>query len=86
MNSGKYIAEFPNEITRKNFRITSIKNYVSCLTKFLAHFDSSVTKPSEINEQMLKDYLRSFPDHNTQLSQPHFQCQNTYCWTGIVAC
>jgi site-specific recombinase XerD len=66
MNIPKYVTEFRNEIERKGYRSTSIKNYISCVDKFLHHFDGKVTEPIKINESQLKEYLRAFPEHNTQ--------------------
>jgi site-specific recombinase XerD len=68
MNIPKHIEDFRNEIIRKGYREQSIKNYVSCVTKFLHHFDTKFTEPIKINESAIKDYLRSFTDHNTQRS------------------
>lgn len=68
MNIPKYIELFRNEITRKGYRQTSTKNYVSCVELFLHKFDGIVTEPIKINEQQIKDYLREFKEHNTQRS------------------
>lgn len=66
MNIGNYLKAYSEELERKGYRNESIKNYVSCVSKFLAHFDAIATKPSEINEQGIKDFLRQFKEHNTQ--------------------
>lgn len=66
MNIPKYIESFRNEITRKGYRQTSIKNYVSCVEIFLLKFDGVVAEPIKINEQQIKDYLRLFKEQNTQ--------------------
>lgn len=66
MNIGNYIRLYSEELERKGYRNESIKNYVSCVTKFLYHFNDMVTKPTEINEQNIKDFLRQFKEHNTQ--------------------
>ena len=60
MNVGNYIRLYSEELERKGYRNESIKNYVSCVTKFLYHFNDTVTKPTEINEQNIKDFLRQF--------------------------
>lgn len=39
MNIPKYIELFRNEITRKGYRKTSIKSYVSCIELFLQKFN-----------------------------------------------
>lgn len=66
MRIPKYITEFRNELQRKGYRDNSIKNYVSCVELFLQHFDSKVTEPIKVNEAQIKEYLRSFKEHNTQ--------------------
>lgn len=68
MNIEKYVTLFSNEITRKGYRPKSIKNYVVSVRKFLFYFNDKVEKPTEINEQMIKNYLSLFKDHNTQRS------------------
>ncbi len=66
MDIGKYLQLYSEELTRKGFRKNSIENYVSCVSVFLHQLNNKVTKPSEINEQDIKDFLRSFKTHNTQ--------------------
>jgi site-specific recombinase XerD len=65
MDSAKYINEYCEEMQRKNFRPNTIKNYAFCVRAFLYRFQEKDT-PKHINEQDIKDYLRSFDDHNTQ--------------------
>lgn len=38
MQISNLIKEFEDEITRKGYRNESIKNYISCVTKFLSYF------------------------------------------------
>ncbi len=66
MDIGKYLQLYSEELKRKGFRKNSIENYMSCVNVFLHQLNSKVTKPSEINEQNIKDFLRSFKTHNTQ--------------------
>lgn len=66
MNIGNYLKAYSEELERKGYRNESIKNYVSCVSKFLYHFNTIATKPSEVNEQNIKDFLRQFKSHNTQ--------------------
>lgn len=66
MNIEKYLSEFSKEIDRKGYRINSKKNYVSYVKQFLYSFNGKVAKPTEINEQMIKNYLAQFKEHNTQ--------------------
>lgn len=65
MNQINYIEAFRKEIQRKMYRPESVKNYVSCITKFLYHF-SDRKDPKYINEQDIKDFLYQFKEHNTQ--------------------
>jgi integrase/recombinase XerD len=64
----KYSLEFKNELERKFFRQNSIKNYVSCIEVFLKYFDGKRKEPKAINEDDIKEYLRSFKEQNTQRS------------------
>lgn len=66
MDVGNYTRLYSEELERKGYRNESIKNYTSCVTKFLYYFNDKVTKPTEINEQNIKDFLRQFKEHNTQ--------------------
>ena len=66
MNIPKYVEEFRNEITRKGFRPNTIENYTGCLSLFLKHFEGKQTEPKKINEDQIKEYLRSFKSHNSQ--------------------
>lgn len=59
------IIEFSNELKRKGYRDQSIKNYVSCVEKFL-HFFNRKPQPKAINEADIKAYLLLYPEHNTQ--------------------
>lgn len=68
MNIGKYIDEYSNELERKGYRNESIKNYVSCVSKFLSSFEKKANKPTEINENDIKNFLHGFKEHNTQRS------------------
>src|SRR5690606_32861065 len=68
MNIPKYMSEYRNELIRKGYRQNTIKNYVSYVDVFLNHFNKTATEPIKINESQIKDYLRSFKEHNTQRS------------------
>jgi site-specific recombinase XerD len=65
MEIRNHVLEFSNEIKRKGYRDQSVKNYVSCLERFLNHF-SDKTQPKAINESDIKSYLSQFTEHNTQ--------------------
>lgn len=68
MEITKYIELFRKDLEFKRYRLSSIDNYVSCITKFLYYFDGKKTEPKKINEQEIKQYLSSFEEHNTQRS------------------
>jgi integrase/recombinase XerD len=57
MNIGNYLRRYSDDLRLKNYSENTIKNYVAQVGLFLKHFDSIVTKPSEINERMIKAWL-----------------------------
>lgn len=57
MNIGKYLELYSEDLRLKNYGISTIENYVSQVKLFLQHFNKQVTKPSEINERMIKTWL-----------------------------
>lgn len=65
MEIRNHVLEFSNEIARKGYREQSIKNYVSCVERFLNHFINR-SQPKAINEDDIKKYLSQFKEHNTQ--------------------
>lgn len=65
MEIRNHLLEFSNEIERKGYRDQSVKNYVSCVEKFLSHFQNR-PQPKAINESDIKSYLARFSEHNTQ--------------------
>lgn len=65
MENSTQIKAFEAELRRKGYREESIKNYVSCATKFLYHFKDK-DSAKHINEQDIKDFLYQFKQHNTQ--------------------
>ena len=81
MNIEKYVQLFSDELQRKGFRYNSIKNYCACVNSFLIHFNLVAEKPSEINEMMIKKYLLSFNEHNTQRSN-HSAIKAFYKYIG----
>lgn len=68
MNFSKHEQKFIKEMNRRNYSKETIKNYVSCLRMFFAHFQSK-EHPLHINETDIKDYLGQFSVTNTQRSQ-----------------
>lgn len=57
MNIGKYVELYSEDLRLKNYSKNTIENYCSQVKFFLEHFNSMVTKPSEINEKQIKDWL-----------------------------
>ena len=57
MNIGKYVEMYSNDLKLKNYSQNTIDNYVSQVTLFLKHFESVANKPSEINENKIKEWL-----------------------------
>jgi integrase/recombinase XerD len=65
MQIGKYQQKLSDYMKYKRYSENSIKNYISCIGKFLKHFESQATKPSEISAEKIKRFLASFSDANT---------------------
>lgn len=65
MEIRNHLLQFSNEIRRKGYRDQSVKNYVSCVERFLNHFENR-PQPKAINESDIKSYLARFSEHNTQ--------------------
>jgi site-specific recombinase XerD len=59
MNIGKYVEMYSKDLQLKNYSETTIENYCSQVKLFLGHFESVATKPSEINEKQIKEWLLS---------------------------
>lgn len=57
MNIGKYVRMYSEDLRIKNYSETTIKNYTSQVSIFLKHFEKSATKPSEIAEKQIKNWL-----------------------------
>jgi site-specific recombinase XerD len=57
MNIGKYAELYSEDLKVKNYSESTIENYVSQVKMFLYYFNDKVTKPSEISERMIKDWL-----------------------------
>lgn len=57
MNIGNYLIRYSEDLRLKNYSENTIKNYVSQVCLFLNYFNDKVTKPSEIKEQWIKDWL-----------------------------
>ncbi len=57
MNIGKYIELYSEDLRLKNYSQNTIKNYVSQVRFFLEYFNNTATKPSEISETKIKEWL-----------------------------
>lgn len=68
MNVGNYTNKLSEWMEYKKYSKKSIKNYVACLGKFLKHFETSATKPSEISAESIKVFLMQFKEPNTHKS------------------
>jgi len=65
MNVGNYTKQLSDWMEYKRYSPESVKNYVSCLGKFLTHFEKEATKPSEISAEKIKKFLAQFKETNT---------------------
>ena len=57
MNIGKYLEMYSDDLKLKNYSSNTIENYKSQVGLFLKHFDKVATKPSEISEKQIKEWL-----------------------------
>lgn len=57
MNIGKYLELYSEDLKVKNYSNNTIQNYVSQVKCFLEYHNNAVTKPSEISERQIKDWL-----------------------------
>lgn len=57
MNIGKYLEMYSDDLKLKNYSSNTIENYKSQVGLFLKHFDKLATKPSEISEKQIKEWL-----------------------------
>ncbi len=57
MNIGKYVELYSEDLSIKNYSKNTIENYCSQLKLFLSHFSNVATKPSEISERQIKEWL-----------------------------
>ena len=70
MNVGNYTKKLSDWMEYKRYSKESIKNYVSCVTKFLYYFEKEATKPSEISADMIDGFevdLKSLPAGVTKI-------------------
>lgn len=57
MNIGKYVQLYSEDLRLKNYSKSTIENYKSQVKCFLEYFNKDVTKPSEISEEKIKEWL-----------------------------
>ena len=57
MNIGKYVELYSEDLKLKNYSENTISNYSSQVKLFLEYFNKSATKPSEISEKQIKEWL-----------------------------
>lgn len=57
MNIGNYIKLYSEDLRIKNYAKSSIENYCSQVALFLADHEKVATKPSEISERQIKEWL-----------------------------
>lgn len=57
MRIGKYVELYSEDLKLKNYSERTIENYTSQVKCFLEYFNRIATKPSEINEREIKQWL-----------------------------
>lgn len=57
MNIGKYLQMYSEDLRLKNYAGNTIENYTCQVELFLKHFEPVATKPSEISERQIKEWL-----------------------------
>lgn len=57
MNIGKYLQLYSDDLKVKNYSSNTIENYCSQVKLFLEYFEPTATKPSEISERQIKEWL-----------------------------
>lgn len=57
MNIGRYLELYSEDLRLKNYAKSSIENYCSQVALFLSDHNSVATKPSEISERQIKEWL-----------------------------
>lgn len=57
MNIGKHIELYSEDLLLKNYSRNTIENYCSQVRCFLERFDKIATKPSEVSEKQIKEWL-----------------------------
>ncbi|MBC7847242.1 MAG: tyrosine-type recombinase/integrase [Flavobacterium sp.] len=57
MNIGKYVELYSEDLKLKNYSENTISNYCSQVKLFLEYFNNVATKPPEISEKQIKQWL-----------------------------
>lgn len=57
MNIGRYLELYSEDLRIKNYSNNTIQNYVSQVRCFLEQYNNVATKPSEISERQIKEWL-----------------------------
>jgi len=57
MNIGKYVELYSEDLKLKNYSVNTISNYSNQVKLFLEYFNNVATKPSEISEKQIKQWL-----------------------------
>jgi integrase/recombinase XerD len=57
MNIGKYVELYSEDLKLKNYSENTISNYSNQVKLFLEYFNKVATKPSEISEKQIKQWL-----------------------------
>ena len=63
MNIGNYTNQLSKAIRYKRYSEHTVSSYVAQIEKFLRYFSKEATKPSEISEKKIVDYLGKLPNH-----------------------
>lgn len=62
MNIGNYLNQLSRSILARKYSKNTEENYVAQIDKFLKHFESVATKPSEISAKQIEEYLSRIPN------------------------
>lgn len=65
MNIGNYIKLYSEDLRLKNYAKSSIENYCSQVALFLADHEKVATKPSEISERQIKEWIAGHANSKT---------------------
>ncbi|MFV8336454.1 phage integrase N-terminal SAM-like domain-containing protein [Flavobacterium sp. RSP29] len=57
MNIGKYVELYSEDLKLKNYSDNTISNYSNQVKLFLEYFNKVASKPSEISEKQIKQWL-----------------------------